>query len=136
MCDQSEDVCQSIWMVYLLADKIPAASTVSQGCFPRQLWGLQGPFVVESRDVMDEPPPPRLLLEGLAICPDLVWSGNISTSPLCRTETDIQPLKASVAVATIRMHRARLCQSTASHAANGGDVEMSGWPGRRRQGMC
>lgn len=36
-------------------------------------------------------PPPCLLLEGPAIYPDLVWSGNISTSPLCWTETDIQP---------------------------------------------
>lgn len=42
-------------------------------------------------------PPPRLLLESLAIYPDLVWSGNISASPLCRTETDIQPLKGEVA---------------------------------------
>lgn len=44
--------------------------------------------------------PPCLLLEGPAIYPDLVWSGNISTSPLCWTETDIQPLKALVAFAT------------------------------------
>lgn len=45
-------------------------------------------------------PPPCLFLEGPAIYPDLDWSGNISTSPLCWTETDIQPLKALVAFAT------------------------------------
>lgn len=76
---------------------------------------FSGPFVVESHEVMDsallnedEPlpvrekvsalcvfvhsavlPPPCLPLEGPAIYPDLVWSGNISTSPLCWTETDI-----------------------------------------------
>lgn len=77
-------------------------------------------FVVESHEVMDSAllnedealparekvsalcvfvhsaalPLPCLLLESPAIYPDLVWSGNISTSPLCWTETDIQPLKA------------------------------------------
>jgi len=45
-------------------------------------------------------PPPCLYVEGAAIYPDLVWSGNISTSRLCWTETDIEPLKASVAFAT------------------------------------
>lgn len=39
-------------------------------------------------------PPPCLLSESTAIYPDLVWSGNISTSPLCWTETYIQPLAA------------------------------------------
>lgn len=47
-----------------------------------------------------ELPPPCLPLKGPAIYPDLVWSGNISTSPLCWTETDTLPLKAFVAVAT------------------------------------
>lgn len=45
-------------------------------------------------------PPPFLPLEGPAIYPYLVWSGNISTSPLCWTETDIQSPKALVAFAT------------------------------------
>lgn len=45
-------------------------------------------------------PPPRLLLEGPAIYPDLVWSGNISASPLCWTETDTQPLEALVTFST------------------------------------
>lgn len=83
-------------------------------------------FVVESHEVMDsallnedEPlpvrekvyalcvfvhsavqPPPCLLLEGPAIYPDLVWSGNISTSPLFWTETDMQLLTALVDFAT------------------------------------
>lgn len=38
-----------------------------------------------------ELPPPCLLLKGPVIYPDLVWSGNISTSPLCGTETDTPP---------------------------------------------
>lgn len=93
--------------------------TVSQRCFPDSCVVFRA-FVVESHEVMDsaplnedEPlpvrekvsalcvfvhsavlPPPRLLLEGPAIYPDLVWSGNISTSPLCWTETDIPPLTA------------------------------------------
>lgn len=49
-----------------------------------------------------ELPPPCLPLKGPVIYPDLVWSGNISTSPLCWTETDTKPpphLEAFVAVA-------------------------------------
>lgn len=38
-----------------------------------------------------ELPPPCLTLKGLVIYPDLVWSGNISTSPLCWTESNTQP---------------------------------------------
>lgn len=36
-------------------------------------------------------PPPCPLLKGPVIYPDLAWSGNISTSPLCWMETDTQP---------------------------------------------
>lgn len=32
--------------------------------------------------------------------------------------------------------RTHLWQAGASHAANGGDVEMTGWSWRYRQGMC
>lgn len=99
--------------------------TVSQKCFPDSCVVLRA-FVVQSHKVMDgvllnedEPlpvcekvstlcvfvhsavlPPPCLLLECPVIYPDLVLSGNISTSPLCWTETDIQPLKALVAFTT------------------------------------
>lgn len=45
-------------------------------------------------------PPPCAPLKGPVIYPDLVWSGNISTSPLCWMETDTQPLKAFVFFAT------------------------------------
>lgn len=78
--------------------------TVSQRCFPDSCV-VFGAFVAESHEVMDSAPlnedeplpvremvsalcvfvhsavlPPCLLLEGPAIYPDLVWSGNISAS--------------------------------------------------------
>lgn len=38
---------------------------------------------------------------------------------------------------TVSVHTvAPVPKEKASHAANGGDVESSGWPGRRRQAMC
>lgn len=33
-------------------------------------------------------------------------------------------------------HSLACAKEKASHAANGGDVESNGWPGRWRQGMC
>lgn len=35
-----------------------------------------------------------------------------------------------------RAHSLACAKEKASHAANGGDVESNGWPGRWRQGMC
>lgn len=45
-------------------------------------------------------PPLCLFKQAAAIYLDLLWTGNISTSPLSWTETDIQALEALAAFAT------------------------------------
>lgn len=42
----------------------------------------------------------------------------------------------TVASHSQRAHSGARAKEKASHAANGGDAEWSGWPGRWRQGMC
>lgn len=82
------------------------------------------------------PLPPPCLLDGLAIYPDLVWSGNISTPLLCWTETDTQPLEALLAFATnlwckteewclfktLKNEVVCVCVSTCVHVREGGST--------------